>query len=541
MEYIYPVSLRNRDVAKLNAHRSNQGANPDSDESVPLLKAGTVHSRLGVVVDTLPQMQFLVRALQYFAPRQADSSLAVTAMHFIEPTSTIRDEFLGLNEEGRLIRIDEEPTDIAMALHDAHDPSAKKPELLPLSVYCHGIHAAINAFRVQGDPDEFPGVMKNLLRRNDCSLAVVPWRANSMYLQKFFWSTVHVSQVPIMMVVSVDDGHNHRRLRGNSATSEDENSEAAERRRGNTRGTSLVRGRGNSLFMDDYHAVELGASLTTPVHSPSINSIRHQLYSNFPENTHPLQRRASVSNIIHKMEAKGLAPSIVVALLTGRATDLQILSLLLRIAENPLNEITLLVPKDHESFSETWCEALADYQKKTLSLEGVRTLHLNIISTDLDGLVAEVAANYSYDLLLISFVAPSAQDRINVAIANAAVHVTPSDSTTRVRSATLGGFLQDTLFRQNTAGTTGDNGEEKENSGLTYRELGVLGNKLFEVSPKGKGALMFVMHDSDRTKAYHRSSFQTEESSIAAYVEEVGVEMTGGKKADEVEKADENV
>lgn len=125
-------------------------------------------------------------------------------------------------------------------------------------------------------------------------------------------------------------------------------------------------------------------------------------------------------------------------------------------------------------------------------------------------------------------------------MANAAT--SPADSTC-ARAGTLGCFLQDTLFhRQNTGATDGEDSESYRpaflsQSSLTYPELlGVLGNKLFEVSHKGKGALMFVMmhDDSDRTRAYHRSSFQTDELSVAAYVGDVGVEMTEGKKAEEV-------
>lgn len=150
-------------------------------------------SRIGVVVDTLPQQSFLLPLLHLLAPRGTSSNtssvleavssvqpfqagtkssstsstapnasasvMAVTAMHFIEPKATLEDEFLALNKDGQLIRIDEEATDILAALRDLHDPAVKtKPALLPLSMFCRALSASVNAFRVQGDPHAFPQV-----------------------------------------------------------------------------------------------------------------------------------------------------------------------------------------------------------------------------------------------------------------------------------------------------------------------------------------------------------------------------------------------
>lgn len=146
-------------------------------------------SRVGVVVDTLPQQSLLLPLLHLLAPRGASSNtsssvssvqpfhagtkatstatsasasasvMAVTAMHFIEPKATLEDEFLALNKDGQLIRIDEEATDVLAALRDLHDPTVKtKPALLPLSMFCRALSASVNAFRVQGDPHAFPQV-----------------------------------------------------------------------------------------------------------------------------------------------------------------------------------------------------------------------------------------------------------------------------------------------------------------------------------------------------------------------------------------------
>lgn len=154
---------------------------------------------MGVVIDKLDQMQWLMKLLAIFTPVLPESSLGVTAVKFTEPTMTEHDEYLGL---GRLVRVHEETNSAVSAFRD--DLSEYKPLLLPVSMFCLSLGCHVNSFQVVGNPKEFPAELRNLTAQHHNNLVLMPWRSGS-YPESLFWGSLHRVAAPIALVVHRDE------------------------------------------------------------------------------------------------------------------------------------------------------------------------------------------------------------------------------------------------------------------------------------------------------------------------------------------------
>ena len=519
IELIYPKSMRVRaahaaaksieDEKALNAAgRSHGDASTSPDSIEPSVAVEMKHSRVAVVVDSLHHMQNLVDVLAYFMPYTTDSELAVTALRFVEPTLSQQDEFLPLDEEGKLIRIDEETTDYTVALAYLNDPSAKQPELLPISVFCKAMRAGINAFRVQGDPEEFPDILKNLSKVNDCSVILFPWRSNSLYLQKFLWSSVHtLNGTPLALVVPIGPEHPSRSSSAAAVVGGEIAASAAS--------TGATRRRGNSVFQ---RAETEEPSAATPA-----------LYTTMPTNVLPQHRRASVTHTLPKLATHVRASSRVLGIITGRRMDIAMLSLLLKFAQTSIHDITLLVPKNFVEFASAAgsgdrstlnnfaleaievLEAFQHFQKVATAsyAHTIKTDYLDIKMKDHKTLALQ-AFSLGFDLLVISFVEPSEhQDR--------------SDRTARIvgnnrayRSGSISNALADVLPGLHTQPV--DETSTRLQAGvparyamsdLAYPELGVLGNSIV-AETSNTNASVIILHEPHRMNAVARSSIHSD-------------------------------
>lgn len=513
VDIIYPKSIRTRVVNDEDFNKKTD----DIDARLSDIAEKTFTTgghRISVVVDTLPQMQYLVKLLNYFTPHALNAELAVTAVRFIEPTSTNKDEFLALNRDGKLIRIDEEATDIETALKDLADPNAKDPELLPLTTYCRAMNMSVNAFRVQGDPDEFPIILKNLCRENDCSMALFPWRGNNFYNEKLFWSTLHISNVPIAVVVHLDgtikpkdrDGNpTDLRLRAdsnNSTSSRDQH--------------PLQRARGNSLFITPSFTVDS---------DKDVNDLS-------AEGSHTA---ASGRGNIIKLQVRPRSTSKIVALITGRYMDIRLFSLLTRFVEAPLVELKLLLPQDHELFSEDLKKTISDFRKNTLGLGNVDVVVLDAISSDHEKLFVE-STDFPFDLFACSFVEPISvaenRRRSESGDTETGAGVHPVVPMTRAHRTSSIGYIADTIFQRGHP----DYVEERLLAGmpsqyafsqLAHPELGIIGNKLLTLAQK-KSSLAIILHGPERLLT---AKFQSMKIGGAEY-HSLGVEVDSGENVE---------
>lgn len=484
IDLIYPAEMRVRGGSSKSGSVADKSVSRDNTTECDQVqfpsKVGVdSYQRIAVVVDAVTKMQPLVNTVGYLVPQKAGVHLCVTALHFIEPTNSTRDEFLPLNSRGKLIRIDEESTDIEQALLHLSDPALKPPELLPMSVFCKAMHVPVNAFRIQGDPDEFPSELKSLYRQNDSEVVFMPFKPNSHYLQKFFWHAMHHTDVPTVLVM--------RKEAERTESGDAEEAPASSR----TRAASFMhrddqspqsKPRSNSFFIHDTHSkMELGE--------------HHEvLYTNLATEVLPHVRRGSVTGVIHKLPISDRRTQLVGAVFLGLMTDLVMMSLLLRIGLSAHNEITLLLPLDYDTFPLSNQEAYAQFIKAT-SDEGIKinTIALSSLSNDYSGICAEVV-NLDMDLLMFSFVQPPAEMR------NAPIRREGS-TFGRLRAATMtAGHVEPLELRMQTGMP-----ETCALSSLANPELGVLGSLVWDAS-HSKDFLVWVFHEAHKGRATHTTS-----------------------------------
>lgn len=467
---IYPESMRKNVTSEESA--GFEMVKRDSEDDLPI-ESDNLVKKLAIVIEALPQMQPVIQLLSYFIPRSIGSQFAVTAMHFLEATKTSKDEFLGLNPEGRLIRIDEETTDFFHAYQIMEDPAAKKPELLPVTGFCKANSVPVNAFRIEGDAIEYPAELKSVVMSNDCSLICIPFRANSTFARNLFWTSLNNSPAPVLLLLSV---HAHKI--------------------GSEKDPQEPRSRSGSLFHgnDSYTKTHLDHDEENP---PT-------LFTNQPRDILPLHRRGSVTNQFQKIECAGLAPHEIVILLTGNHADLVILSLLPRFAENSINKIHVLLPKDHYSFNKKVAEAISASKASFSGSGNLLFLEIPSVSTDYDGLYHD-SCKIAYDLFVCSFIAPAAVDMATAL----------STRTARTNTLLAGGLVDMLIHRPEV-----DPIDLRLQSGmpmqyaysnLTNPELGVIGSKIYEGNHT-KSSLVLVVHESIKVQA--RSSIVTENSNV---------------------------
>lgn len=504
VEFIFPVEMRK------HAMDSDSLAEKDPSETSPSVDTAETalclpekitaenFSRVAVAVDDAARIQPLVNTVSFLAPQRIGAELCVTALHFIEPTHSKRDEFLALNSRGKLIRIDEESTDIFQALQHNDDPSAKPAELLPLSVFCKAMQMPVNAFRIQGDPDEFPHELKILSRQNDCEIVFLPWKAGSHYLEKFFWHSVHCLDQPVVLVMQKeavalssdisDDGS--VRLRSNTHNNSETNSRADVSIKEESSSTSKQRG--NSIFQHEtYQLVDQAEHHSQPHAEP--------LYTNVPLETLPPMRRATIKTNITKLVMGQRASNVIVAVLLGELADLVLLSLLLKIGQNKQNDIHVMLPKDHDIYPLSNIEAYAQFTKAAADDHVKVEVHaLESISTDYEGIYEE-CNELPYDLILFSFVEPresQGSDRRNEG------GMSPS---ARGRSHTFSAI--DSIIHPVGA----DPLDVRIQTGMPMRcvysslsnpELGHLGS-LIQEGRHTKNSIVWIFHEPEKVKIHH--------------------------------------
>ncbi len=201
---IYPPSVRvmiNKSKNEL-LHKARAGIVESSVGEITSIEKTAKDLRLFFVVDSLQQLQSLMDLVFCFQPVAQESSLQCTSVKFMEPQFNHQDEFLGLNEAGKLIRIDQERTDTMGAKYD-HLP----PLTLPLSMLCRSIGSKIKAYQVIGDPNEFPEVLTNMSVNIGADMILVPWRKHSEYFERLIWGFLNCAEHVVGLLVQSAQYH----------------------------------------------------------------------------------------------------------------------------------------------------------------------------------------------------------------------------------------------------------------------------------------------------------------------------------------------
>jgi hypothetical protein len=449
----------------------------------------TLTNRIGVVVGSLGQMQSFVNMLSYFIPYNQGSELSTTIMHFYEPTKSDQDKFIGLNEQGRLIRVDEEPTDISTALWlKEKDATIPKPELLPISSFCNAYHVPVNAFKIEGDPTEYPTELRSISGNNDLSLLLMPFKAHSPFAQGLFWECLKTAPAPMLLIAEV---------RPPTEKEIPVETEAS---------TRSIRARTGSFINPGGYLraeIDIEADLESPHEAPT-------LYTNVPANAMPIHRRRSVTNRFIKKAAEPKRNNVVLVLLLGKSSDMIILSLLPRMIQNKANDITVLLPKDYDSFTDT----IQDQVKTTREnmRDSVKFRDIHSVSNDYDSLVNEINV-LSYDLVLSSFVDPKEDPALRLLVTPENSYVN-TDAVMRLISTR--NVAQERITNRTASGMP----DNCIYSNVVHPELGLFGSRLYEKNPVSS-SLLVVVHEPPKLINRRPSVFmhQAEEHSTEAVAE----------------------
>jgi hypothetical protein len=499
---VYPEQIRMKaDVVTGKEEEEAIGESVKSEVELDRDISFAIARRLGVVVVSRSQMQSIVDVLSYFLPHRLGSEFSVTAMHFIEPTKTKEDEFLGLNHEGRLIRVDEETTDVSRAFQVMEDPAAKKPQLLPISAYCNAYHIPVNAFRVEGDACEFAKELKALTMKNECNLICIPFRPNSLFSMDFFWSSWRTVTVPLLLVMQVKAGSVSGSGRPGSVGPGTPHPPTPRLEPFSPIARFIPRSKSGHTFLSPAlpHIDEEGP-LTDASAPPA-------LYTNQSPEVLPFHRRRSVTRNIRKMMTGQLRTNSIVILLTGAHSDLIILSSILgRFVENFLNQITVLLPKGYQAdFSSAVVDSISSLQLQHEETSNLHWLDLNAAASDYKELYNE-CIHCDYDLFVCSFVEPNDRVTPHSNNRNHHNHRDAGSRTSGFFNASLVDMFMYHAVEEDPIELRIESGMPVQYaySSLPYPELGIIGSKMYE-NAQSKSSLVLIVHEPFR-KLYGRAA-----------------------------------
>jgi Kef-type K+ transport system membrane component KefB len=166
VEWIYPPHIRGLETGHLHEETiglvsKTKDHDIESGGATPLIEEATMdvmakEVRLTVLVDRIEHLQGMMEVVSCFIPSTRDSSLRVVAIKAHEPSLTDKDEFIGLNNEGRLIHVQSESTsyhaNYARFVSASMGGKIEPQELLPLSMFLKAVGSEVEAYRMRGDP-----------------------------------------------------------------------------------------------------------------------------------------------------------------------------------------------------------------------------------------------------------------------------------------------------------------------------------------------------------------------------------------------------
>jgi hypothetical protein len=321
----------------------------------------------------------------------------------------------------------------------------------------------VNAFRVEGDPIEYGVELKSIALNNECTLVSIPFRPESQFARTLFWSFLHSTPSPVLLMVQLAS------------------TRAIDRQPERNPGA-----RSNSIFGDYFVTANFDIDED---HGPSSYEKGPALFTNQAKDVLPRHRRNTVTNRFQKVDLFGINERKVVILLTNKRNDAVIISLLPRLLENPINQVTFILPADIEQFREEIVSLLHNYRNNTHNQPNLTLLDVSSISTDYDGLFADLNT-IPYDLFISSFVDPPeaaahTSGRTNRSATIVDMFVAPTENIdpmeARMRTGMPSAYVH---------------------SDLAYPELGVIGSKIYE--KHNKPALVLIVHEP--VKVHARSS-----------------------------------
>ena len=477
--------------------------------------------RLTVLVDRIEHLQGLMEVISCFIPSTPHSSLRVTAIKTCEPSLTDKDEFIGLNHEGRLVDVQAESTsyheDYARFVSASMGGKIEPQELLPLSMFLKAVGGEVEAYRIRGDPAEFPREIGSLTSRSGGTLVLFPWRP-SQYVERLFWRTLRVSPAPIALVVCLDGSAPPGEdwvtvVAGGGRQRTDSDSDEG----GGGGGGQQVRSRGGTVGDESYHSQShpqshplsggFGGGHPPPVH-PLQGETRRSA-------SHPTPARLTRTPSMADGWAGGCSRALsrewdeestprthpirsILAIVTGAPPDVALFPLVLRFAERGVVGVRVLVTSEHRTYPSTVRDALANFEQiagdfSTISMEYLLTPAAHVQAL-IDECTARPPDRGLYDMIVVGYEGDCQSPNNSTATSE-------EIASPRTRRSTLSEAMSppDAAEWRRQLGLP----EPIANSPLAHPELGPVG---CAVEAGGLATYLVVVHDTDRGLSRIRSA-----------------------------------
>jgi hypothetical protein len=480
----------------------------------------------------MEHLQGLMELLSCFIPSAKESELTVTAIKAFEPSMTEKDIFIGLNNAGRLVNVEEESTVLHGLSGISHSQTIQLvyQELLPLSMYLRAVGANVKAYRMRGDPREFPKEIRHLTGKSPCNLVIFPWRA-SQYVESLFWGSMRSLTTPIALIVMLDtrltptitdraigvvDATRSRSESVSSSVRQRSESLSASIRQRTTSGGSendpddsstQFRKRAESILTSIVPDTSSPSSLSPSSLSPSPpNSTLSKLFPTSQESKKLLLSNQETSFMEEgsgilgqEKETSELPVGIksIMAVVTGSPMCIAMFPLILRFSERNCVKITVLVTSDRRNFPQNLIEALAAFRQTAESISNITIEVLITPSTDTEAILQYCSRN-SYDLIIYGFnteaeveLCDKLQDTIPPPIFSRTQ--LPRSTSMSAQFAALSLPVIDSSDLRRLSGLP----ECLIGSPLLHPELGLLGNRIKE---DGLSSFLMVIHEPYNTR-----------------------------------------
>ena len=493
VEWIYPPHMRSLETDEMNEETMELVGKKEQD----IEHGGATHVleearmdmlakdvRLTVLVDRIEHLQGMMEVISCFIPCTRNSSLRVMAIKAYEPSLTSKDEFIGLNQDGRLVHVQAESTsyheNYARFVSANMAGKIEPQELLPLSMFLKAVGGEVEAYRIRGDPAEFPREIGSLTSRSGGTLVLFPWRP-SQYVERLFWRTLKASPAPIALVA-----HLNISLTSTFADEQAATTVANGRHRADSGDDSQpTRSRGVSISGDEpppprgrgySQSVEIKKSYTPA-----------KLLTRTPSMLEMVRGRAMSRESdggLHQIKS-------VLAIITGAPPDVTIFPLVLRYAERALVEVKVLVTSDRRTFPSSVKEALTSFQRIAKDFPNIAIEHLITPAADVQALIDQCseppAEGGIYDMIVVGY----GERTANTTNATNTEEI----ASPRARAATLSenimNIVPDSVEWRRQLGLP----ETIANSPLAHPELGPVG---CAVEAGGLATYLVVMHETER-------------------------------------------
>ena len=288
-----------------------------------------------------------------------------------------------------------------------------------LCLYFNLFYSILQAFRIRGDPREFPYEIRALTGKS-CNLILFPWRA-SQYVERLFWGSINAVSAPIALIVMLDTTLTPTIADIASGGGNIPDSKEARNRSQSThaRARTFSGGSDPDGFTTAVHSGESRGRAASAV-SPGIfsNNVAGVVSPGCPSSPSPVQgslmrllsghdisveeNNTALQHPIIETSHQSASIESMLCIITNAAICSTMFPLALRFAERKSISITVLVTSDAGEYSDNLTDNLSAFLNIAESLDNIKIHFIQKSSKDVEAIVTHCAEEM-YDLIVVGY------------------------------------------------------------------------------------------------------------------------------------------